>query len=86
MARLGGVGSVWRDPPWSLCHTETHTFMVMGVLASLFEVPGKGLGFGDGWQLECVTRGGGRRGGGGDEGSRGQEFAAEPVLSHTAAG
>lgn len=32
----------------------------------------------------CDTGGGGSRGGG-DEGSRGQEFAAEPVLFHTEA-
>jgi len=66
-------------------HTCMHIYGNGGLGLRLWSV-WLGIGFGDGWQSECVTQGGGGFRGGGDEGSEGQEFVPEPVLFHTAAG
>lgn len=73
MVWLRGAGSVFGATCCGHFVTRTRTFMVMGVLALLVEVPGLGLDFGDEWQLECATQRGGCGGGGGEggEGSRG---------------
>lgn len=56
MVRLSGRGSVWSGLLWSLCHTDTHIYGNGGVGLRLWSVR-LGIGFGDEWQLECVTQG-----------------------------
>lgn len=71
MVWLRGAGSVFGATCCGHFVTRTHTFMVMGVLALVVEVPGLRFNFGDEGRLECATQRGGCGGGGGGEGGEG---------------